>query len=183
MFSGLYMKRNIPTLVVVLSAILAGAVGASAQAVSLVDIGHDAYKSDADGFQIAVPHDCVKVTPTANGRIYTCDVKEGRVVIHPEATDPVVSTDAELAAYLEGFRGTLHDAEGVQVLSETPLHIGDYRGAAFQLTVNGGSVYMTTLCHGRTTITITGRASPSVPDAAKLIGTAVQSFTFTAKPQ
>ena len=177
------MKTNIPTLIGLLMAPLVVAVGVSGQAVSLADIGHDVYKSEADGFEVALPHECVNVTPTAGGRIYTCDVKEGRVVIHPEAADPAVNTDAELAAYLEGFRGTLNTADGVKILSETPLHLGDYHGAAFQVTVNGGNVFMTTLCHGRTTITVTGQASPTVPNATKLVGAAVQSFAFTAKPK
>ncbi|MFL6374158.1 MAG: hypothetical protein ACJ73D_05780 [Pyrinomonadaceae bacterium] len=175
------MKTNIRTLIVILIATLAGAVGASAQAGSLANIGHDIYRSEADGFEIAVPHDCFKVTAADNGRVYVCDVKEGRITVHPQTSDPAVNTDAEVAAYLEGFRGTLKDAANVKVLSETPLHIGDYRGAEFQLTFSGGTVYMTTLCHGRTTITVTGQASQSVPNAAKLIGTAVESFTFPAK--
>lgn len=177
------MTTNIRTLVVVLVATLAGGLGASAQAVSLADIGHDVYKSEVDGFEIAVPHDCFKVSPTENGRVYVCDVKEGRVVVQVEASDPPVNTDAELAAYLEGFRGTLNTATGVKVLGETPLHLGSYKGAAFQLTVNGDKTYMTTLCWARSTFTMTAQANSTVPNAAKLISDAIQSFAFTAKPK
>ena len=175
------MTTNIRTLVVLLIATLAGVAGASAQVVSLGDLGHDVYKSVADGFEIAVPHNCFKVTSIAHGRSYVCDVKEGRVAIQDEAGDLSVNTDADLAAYLSGFKGVLETAEGVKILGETPVHVGDFRGVAYQLTVNGDKVFMTTLCWTTFVITITGKADSSVPNAAKLISNAVQSFTLIAK--
>jgi hypothetical protein len=129
------MNTSIRILITLLLAALAGAAGASAQAVSLADIGHDVYKSEADGFQMAVPHDCFKLIPAENGRTYICNVKEGRVVVQAGESDPPVNTDVELAAYLQGFRGTLNSAANVKVLNETPFHLGSYKGAAFQLTV------------------------------------------------
>jgi hypothetical protein len=175
------LKTNIRTLIVLLAATLAGAIGASGQAVSLADIGRDVYKSEADGFQIAVPHDCFKVVPTENGRTYVCNVREGRVVVEAGASDPPVNTSVELAAYLEGFRGTLNSAANVKVLSETPFHLGSYKGAAFQLTVADDKAFMTTMCSDRSTFTITAQALSAVPNSAKLMAAAVQSFAFTAK--
>lgn len=170
-------------MVVLLMATMLAVAGASAQSVSLADIGNDVYKSEADGFEIAVPHNCFKVTPTEHGRSYVCDVKEGRVVVDADAGDPPVNTDADLAAYLEGFRDALNGADGVKVLSETPVHLGDYRGATYQLTAKGDKIYMTAICWTKFAITITGQAASSVPNAAKLISDAVQSFTFAAKPK
>ena len=177
------MKTNIRTLVFLLIATLAGAVAASGQAVSLADIGHDVFKSDADGFEIAVPHDCFKVTPTETGRAYVCDLKEGRVVVIVDVVVTPINTDEELAMYLAGFGKTLGTQKNVKVLRQTPTHLGDYRGAAFQLTVDGNNAVVNTLCWGKSVITMSGEVNSTDPNAGKLIDTAVQSFALTAKPK
>ena len=148
---------------------------------SLADIGHDVFKSDADGFEIALPHACVKVTPTENGRAYVCDVKEGRVVVIVEHVTTAIDTDDEMAMYLAGFGKTLDTQKNVKVLKQTPVHLGDYRGAAFQLTVDGNNASVTTLCWGKSVMTMSGEVNSADPNAGKLIDTAVQSFAITAK--
>ncbi len=55
------------------------AFAASAQLPSLADLGDDVYTSDADGFEIAIPEECVNFSDGEGGRNYTCDVKEGRI--------------------------------------------------------------------------------------------------------
>jgi len=175
------MTKNIKSLIVLLIVTLAGAVGASAQAVSLADIGHYVYTSESDGFEIALPRECVKMSANEYGRDYSCNIKEGLVSVSVEVKDPAVRTDADVANFLTGFRGTLQHAKNVKVLRETPVHLGKYRGAAFELTIDGDKAYMTTLCWNKTTINIAGRALSAVPNSGKLIGDAVKSFALKAK--
>jgi len=159
---------------------VAFAVAASAQLPSLADVGHDVYTSTADGFEIAVPHGCVKLTNSETERTYTCDVKEGRIVVTVSVEGAPINTDADLAVYLKGFKDTLVAAPGVKFFGETPAKIGSYHGAAYQLTVDGDKTLMIALAWGKFTVTITGRAKGDIEHSAELISSAVQSFEFVS---
>ena len=159
---------------------LALAVAALAQAPSLANIGDHVYVSEADGFEIAVPDQCFKVTGGDGDRTYTCDVKEGRVSVSISEGDAPVKTDADLAAFLTGFKGSLMNAPDVKVFGETSAKIGDYRGAAYQLTLGGDKTLMIALAWEKFSVVISGRANSKVANSAELISAAVQSFTFVS---
>ena len=169
--------KYIFSLVIMTTAFSAAAL---AQLPSLANVGDDVYTSEEDGFEIAVPDQCFKVTAATGERTYTCDLKEGRVSVSISEGDPPLKTDADLALFLKGFRDTLAKAPDVKVFGETSAKIGDYRGSAFQITIAGDKTLMIALAWGKFAVVITGRANSKVENSAELISSAVQSFTFVS---
>jgi len=153
---------------------------ASAQLPSLADVGDDVYHSDADGFEIALPDGCVSPRQTDIGRSYVCEVKEGSVSVSITRGDTPVKSDTDVAAFIQGFRGVLAKDAGVKLVGETSAKIGDYRGAAFQIILDGDKVMMVALVWDKFTVVITGRANGKVANSAELIQNAVTSFEFVS---
>lgn len=65
-------------------------------------------------------------------------------------------------------------------MGESPSQIGNYRGAAYQITIDGDKTLMVALAWGKFAIVISGRADSKVANSAELIAGAVQSFTFVS---
>lgn len=162
-------------------AIVLFSVAASAQAPSLADVGDEVYVSEADGFEIAVPKSCVSVKSTAEGHNYICDVKEGRVSVSVTLGTNVITSDKDVAAFISGFKDALMGDAGVKLLGETSAKVGDYRGAAYQMTIDGDKAMMVALVWGKFTVVISGRANAKAANSAELISEAVQSFSFVNK--
>lgn len=156
-------------------------VAGSAQTASLANMGDEVYESEADGFEIALPKACVVVKSAADGNNYVCDVKEGRVSVSVTLGPNVIRTDKDVAAFLSGFREALAGDSGVKLLGETSAKVGDYRGAAYQLTIDGDKSLMVALVWEKFVVVISGRANSKVANSAELISEAVQSFSFVNK--
>ncbi len=168
-------------LVFAVFAIAIFSIAASAQTASLAAVGDEVYHSEADGFEIALPNSCVTVKSTEGGRNYICDLKEGRVSVSITLGTNVIKTDKDVAAFLSGFREALEGDSGVKLLGETSANVGDYRGAAYQLTIDGDKSLMVALVWEKFTVVISGRANSKVANSAELISEAVQSFSFVNK--
>ncbi len=156
-------------------------VAASAQTASLANVGDEVYHSDTDGFEIAVPKSCMVVKNTADGRNYVCDLKEGSVSVSVTLGTNVVKTDKDVAAFLTGFKDALAGDSGVKLIGETSAKVGDYRGAAYQLTIDGDKALFVALVWEKFTVVISGRAYSGAANSAELISEAVQSFSFVNK--
>ena len=114
--------KNILGLLFIVSAF---SVAASAQAPSLANVGDDIYTSEDDGFEIALPDGCVKVSASESGRNYFCDVKEGRVAVIIQNADPIIKNETDLKNYLVGFKRGLQKDASVSIVSEIPSKIGE----------------------------------------------------------
>lgn len=174
------MTKNFRYIVSLAVMTIAFSAAAFAQLPSLANVGDDVYTSEADGFEIAVPGQCFKVTAATDERTYTCDLKEGRVSVSVSKGDDLVQTDADLGYFLKGFRDALTKAPDVKIFGETSAKIGDYRGSAFQITIGGDKTLMIALAWGKFAVVITGRANSKVANSAELISAAVQSFSFVS---
>ncbi len=169
--------KNILGLLFIVSAF---SVAASAQAPSLANVGDDIYTSEDDGFEIALPDGCVKVSASENGRNYLCDLKEGRVVVMIQNSDPIIKNDTDLKNYLVGFKRGLQKDASVSIVNEIPSKIGEYSGMTYMMTIDGDKSLMVALAWQKFTVTILGRAYSKVPNSAELISAAVQSFAFVS---
>ncbi|MBK7934723.1 MAG: hypothetical protein KA956_07490 [Pyrinomonadaceae bacterium] len=174
------MTKNFKYIISLIVMTTAFAVAASAQLPSLADLGDDVYASDADGFEIAVPEECVNFSDGEGGRNYTCDVKEGRISVSITNDGPPIKTEADVANFLKGFKDTLVNSPDVKMFGETSAKIGSYRGAAYQITLGGDKTLMIALTWGKFVVVITGRANSKVANSADLIGGAVESFKFVS---
>ncbi|HRI05046.1 MAG TPA: hypothetical protein PLL77_15020 [Pyrinomonadaceae bacterium] len=174
------MTKNIKYLVSLVFMTLVFAVAATAQLPSLANVGDDVYTSEADGFEIAVPDGCMKSGLDEGVRSYSCDVKEGRitVLVNPDNTN--IKTNADLANFLRGFKEGLVKNPDVKFFGETTAQIGDYRGASYQITMEGEKTLMVALVWGKFAVLISGRANSKVANSAELISSAVRSFTFVS---
>lgn len=169
--------KNILGLLLMVAAFSAAA---SAQLPSLANVGDDMYTSEEDGFEIAVPDGCMKMSSSANGRSYTCELKEGRIVVNVDSGSTEIKTDKDVADFLTGFKTSLSRDPGIKLLGESPAKIGDYRGAAYQLTLDGDKTIMVAVVWGKFAVTILGRANGKVAGSSELITAAVQSFAFNS---
>jgi hypothetical protein len=177
------MTKNIKRIISLVIMTTAFAFVAAAQAPSLADVGHDIYRSEADGFEIAVPHQCVKVTSADGLREYRCDSKEGLIKVMVNPVSHAVKTDADIADFTGGFKKGLLEDPGIKILGETGAQIGSYRGAAYQLMMGNDKTIMIALAWETFEVVIIGRADSRVANSAELIGAGVQSFTFVAPTQ
>lgn len=175
------MKTNqITKFLFLVSIILSGTVMATAQMPSLANVGDDVYTSEDDGFEIALPDGCVKVSASENGRNYMCDLKEGRVVVMIQNADPIIKNETDLKNYLVGFKRGIQKDASVSIVNEIPSKIGEYNGTTYMMTIDGDKSLMVALAWQKFTVTILGRAYSKVPNSAELISAAVQSFTFVS---
>lgn len=159
---------------------MAMVVAASAQVPSLANVGDDVYTSTEDGFEIAIPDTCVKISDGEAGRSYNCEIKEGLVLVMINEEDSPIKTDAELAGFLQGFKDGLINKPGVKLFGETSSKIGDYRGAAYQITIDGDKTLAVALAWEKFTVVVLGKANSKIAGSAELISKAVQSFTFVS---
>lgn len=171
---------KVKNLIGLLFAIAVFSFAAPAQALSLANVGDDIYTSEDDGFEIALPDGCVKVSASENGRNYMCDLKEGRVVVMIQNSDPIIKNDTDLKNYLVGFKRGLQKDASVSIVDEIPSKIGEYSGTTYMMTIDGDKSLMVALAWQKFTVTILGRAYSKVPNSAELISAAVQSFTFVS---
>lgn len=174
------MTKNSKYLISLVFMTLTFTVAATAQLPSLANVGDDVYTSEADGFEIALPDGCVKASNIEGGRAYSCDVKEGRIAIMINVDDVPIKTDADLANFLTGFKNGLEKNPSVKIFGETKAQIGDYRGASYQITMDGDKTLIVALAWGKFTVVISGRADGKVANSAELISSAVQTFTFVS---
>lgn len=174
------MTKNIRYIISLAIMTVACAVAASAQVPSLANNGDHVYMSEEDGFEIAVPDQCVKVTSGDEGREYRCETKEGliRITVNPDS--PVIKTDADVTMFLDGIKAGMSEEPSIKLFGETSAKIGSYRGAAYQLTMGGDKALMIALVWDKFTVIIAGRANSKVANSAELISSAVQSFTFVS---
>lgn len=174
------MTKNIKYLISLVFMTLTFTVAATAQLPSLANVGDDVYVSEADGFEIGVPDGCMKSSIVEGTHSYSCDVKEGRIAIIINTDNPNIKTDADLANFLTGFKQGLVKNPDVKLFGETTAQIGDYRGASYQITMEGEKTLMVALVWGKFAVLISGRADSKVANSAELISSAVQSFTFVS---
>ena len=114
------------------------------------------------------------------GRSYSCDLEKalGLVMINKE--DLPIKTDAELAGFLITFKEGLTNKPDVKFFGETKSQIGDYRGAAHQISIDRHKTLAVALEWEKFTVVVLGKADNKVAGSAELISTAVQSFTFVS---
>ncbi len=168
-------------LVFCLIALFLLAVAASAQDESLKDLtDDDVFHSKEDGFEIALPAELVQKGKVDNGRTYDWDFKEGSisVVIRHNLSAPASKTDADIAKFLKGVKQTMTEGMKATLLSETPARIGEYRGAAYLMTIDGHKTLLIALAWEKFTVAITGAVANKLPASEKLVFEAVQSFEF-----
>lgn len=174
------MTKNFRYIVSLAVMTIAFSAAAFAQLPSLANVGDDVYTSSADGFEIAVPHECVKVAAATDERTYTCNLTEGMIRISVNSNTPGIKSDGDISMFLKGFKEGLLEETGVKFFGETAAKVGDYRGAAYQITIDGDKTLMIALAWSKFAVVITGRANSNVPNSAELISSAVQSFSFVS---
>ena len=174
------MTKKISYIISFVIMTMAFAVAAAAQLPSLANVGDDVYISEADGFEIAIPEGCVEVVDGEDGREYRCEVKEGNIKVTIDPNNPEIKSDTDLAAFLKGFKESLAGNPDVKFFGETNAKIGNYSGAAYQLTIGGEKTLVIVLAWSKFAVVISGRANSKVANSAELIGGAVQSFTFVS---
>lgn len=160
--------------------VAAFSMAASAQLPSLANVGNDVYTSADDGFEIAVPNGCMKMTGSGASRSYVCELKEGRIAINISEDNVDIKSDKDVAFFLTGFKGALEKDPTVKIFGESSAKIGEYRGAVYQITLEGDKTLILALAWGKFAVTIIGRANGKVANSAELISTAVQSFAFNS---
>lgn len=173
--------KSLKYLALTIFALALTAAAATAQTHSLRDVHPgDKYSSTDDGFDIALPAEWVKEDQIPTGRRYTWDLKEGTIsiTIREFAEAEILKTDADRTAFIGGYKGALQKDPGVKFLSESPVKIGEYRGEAYNITVDGEKTLFIVLAWNKFSVVLRGSPNGKIAGSDELIFDALKTFEF-----
>jgi hypothetical protein len=172
--------KNSKFLVAFLFTIFVFAASAAAQGHSLHDLHPGDKFVSEDGFEIALPAAWVKTDQLQHGHRYSWIVTEGSIVVTiRESSDAdAIKSDADVAAFLKGYKESLVKDPGVVFFAEVPVKIGEYRGAAYNVTVDGEKTQFIVLVWGKFSIVLFATAHSKVAGSAELISDALKTFAL-----
>jgi hypothetical protein len=174
------MKTSKYLILTIFAAILLAA-SAAAQNHSIHDVhAGDKFTSADDGFEIALPADWVKETQLQNGRRYLWAFTEGSIsiTIREFVESEVLKTDADRTAFIEGYKGALQKDPGVKFISESPVKIGEYKGEAFNITVDGERSLFIVLAWDRFSVVLNCNSNGKVAGSDGPLFDALKTFAF-----
>jgi hypothetical protein len=158
-------------------AILSAAAAAQGHSLHAVH-PDDQYVSQQDGFEIGLPADLVKEENLSDGRSYSWDFSEGliSVTIRTFPDGSAIKNDADVGAFLKGFKGALIRDTGVKFISESPARIGDYSGASYLVTYYGNKTMLVVLAWKKFNIFIRGVSNGKIEGSDQLVFNALKTF-------
>lgn len=168
-------------LFVTIFAVVLLAASAAAQNHSIHDVGSgDKFVSTDDGFEIALPADWVNETQLQTGRRYLWKFNEGSisVSIREFVESEELKTDADRTAFIEGYKGALQKDPGVKIISETPVKIGEYRGEAYNITLDGQKSLFIVLAWKKFNVVLNANSNGKFADSDGPLFDALKTFEF-----
>ncbi|CAN5331404.1 hypothetical protein BH10ACI3_BH10ACI3_16060 [soil metagenome] len=173
--------KNLKSLLALMFTVVLFAGAVVAQQHSLNDVHpDDKFISSEDGFEIALPAGWVKQERLATGRRYTWQVTEGAVsvTIRQFAAANIIKSDDDIVAFLHGYSEALKSDPGVHFISTTRVKIGEYKGEAYEISVDGQPSLFVVLAWGKFNLVLNGTANAKIAGSDKLIFAAVHTFEF-----
>ena len=159
--------------------IILNAAAAAQSSPSLHDVHpDDQFVSDLDGFEMGLPDDLVKQENLNNGRSYSWDFNEGliSVIVRTFPDGSAIKSEADIGAFLKGYKGALIRDAGVKFISETPARLGDYSGASYLVTVDGNKTQLVVLAWNKFNIVLRGVSNSKIEGSDQLVFNALKTF-------
>lgn len=162
---------------------------AAAQDKSLADLpAGEKYTSTDANFSISLfkePTSVVKTEPTVerNERAiqFTWKLKEGLVIIefNEFLNGASFKSDKQYEAFFTAFKNSIVGQEGVKIISENPLTLGDYKGINFLLDASGAKSLTRMIAGGNRYYTITAVSYVKTAGYDAPFFKAIETFSIT----